>query len=137
MTNLTRTVALTLIAIALYLVLRDGPPSPGPSKGFKAILVYETSKAMPKDQAAAFFSTRVDGYLDTHALGGRDGWRRWDRDVDVKNESKDWQEIWARVKPKMGTLGPQLVIIAGGDKFQPYPGNLDEAMKTLEKWGGK
>lgn len=121
------------------------PPGPTPTptptpvpvpQGFRAVLAYESSANMTKEQLAALYSPRVSKYLDSKTQDGAKGWRRWDKDVDVKYEPELWKQLWAAAKPMLGQL-PAVVVVVGA-KGEVFPFSDETVlMQILERYGGK
>ncbi len=140
-----------LVAILLALTLLPGnkpvpvdpvpPPDPvvpipGPVDpvvtGLRVILAYQTEGKMTAGQGNVLHSAKLSQWLDEHCTDGKQGWRRWDVDVDVSQESELWQALWAEARPKIKEL-PAIVIVNGTDgPARPLPDKLDEAIKLLE-----
>ena len=96
---------------------------------------------MSKEQQHAFFSPKVEKYLDDKCADQRSGWKRWDKNIDVSKAAKLWQDLWNGVKGQLPQL-PALVAFSsdgkGSTKAEWYPIS-DEAqlISTLERIGGK
>jgi hypothetical protein len=114
-------------------------PDPSPFPGFAVFYVWETAGQMPPAQLNAFYSTRINDWLNTHTsktADGRPAWRKWDKDINVSNEAVDVKLLWMAILPKIGPL-PQLVISKSGSlTFLPFPTNEAELLKTLQSFGG-
>ena len=131
--------AAILILVGLYALLKDKAPgpSPGPVKGLRVIFVYESGSPLTKDQLAVRDSPKVADYLDKHCEGGKEGWKRWDKDVDTSKADKLWQDVWEATKPILGQL-PQVVIVSGQKgKAYPFPATEQAMLEFLAKFGGK
>ena len=139
MKKVANLIGIALIVLAfLAMIQKPGPgPGPGPVKGLRVIFVYESNSPLTKDQLAVRDSPKIADYLDKHCEGGKDGWKRWDKDVDTSKADKLWQEIWAEAKPKLGEL-PQIVIVSGQKgKCYPFPKDPDAGLEFFQKFGGK
>ena len=115
------------------------PDPPKPITGLRVIFVAESSSNMTKEQLNIWNSTRIADYLNrkTVKTDGRPGWRKWDPDINVSNETETWKQIWAATKGSLGAL-PALVIVDGvkGEVF-PWPPTEQEALDFLKKKGGE
>ena len=117
----------------------DPGPSPIPGAGMKVLIVYETADLpkMPAAQSVALRAKVVWDYLDAKCVAGPDGktkqWRIWDKDVDTRNESKLWQDAFARKRASV----PWIVIGTERAGYEgPLPENTDKVLELLKKYGG-
>lgn len=109
------------------------PPTPAP---IRVLMLYESADKLTTVQQAILFSTDIRAYLDSHCLkeGTQPAWRVWDKSVDAKGESVEWQAVLAKSHPVM----PCILIGNGKDGFEgPLPTDKAAAMELLRKWGGK
>lgn len=133
-------------AFVVWLAAQDnakpgpGPdPGPGPSGKLWTLIVEETAdrSKLPPAQVSALTSGEVRDYLNAHSdrEGAAPTWRIFDKDQDVTNESKDWQDEFAvlRAEPT-----PSISIKSGRrwTKPQPLPKDTDSLLKLLKKYGG-
>ena len=113
------------------------PPGPTPApKGFRVIFVYETSKPLTPAMEQVMFGEKVRTYLDGRAKG----WRRWDKDVDAKNEKDaDIKALWeaARKEIKPEQVPCVVVAVDGKADIIPFPAGEADALSTLKKYGGE
>lgn len=79
--------------------------SPFKDLGFRALYLYEkddlSKYTLP--QYSALYDNDALTYLNSKTVTLTDGsheWRKWDKDVDVTNESKVWQDAVSRAKQK-------------------------------------
>lgn len=108
-------------------------PAPAPAGSLKVILAYESSAATTREQDAALNSPDVRAYLDARC--GKDGWRKWDKDVDTSNESAAWQALWNAARPQMPAV-PAVVVFVG-QAGQWFPVTTEgELLALLKKFGG-
>lgn len=119
-----------------------GPVPPGPDvlpvKNPKVLMVVETEDTLPARQNSIIYGKRVHDYLNSKCPLGPDGvmkeWRVYDKDVDLTNESKGWQEMMKQPFNKI----PKLVIV-GNEKVVydgPLPATVDEALTLMKKYLG-
>jgi len=92
------------------------PVPPGPIGNMRAVVLYESSANMTANQYNAMFSTvGIRPYLKAKTLkdsDGGNGYRVWDKDVDVSNESSEWQDAMAKAKADPKPL-PKIVLFSG------------------------
>jgi hypothetical protein len=113
-----------------------GPPAPIPADGLHVLVVIDGAR-LTAAQADALDGQAVRGYLNATCPAGPDGktkeWRVWDRGVDPANESKLWQDAFARTK---GKPLPYVVISNGKTGFEgPLPESADALLALLKKYG--
>jgi hypothetical protein len=121
------------------------PPEPGPTPSGKLWvgIVEETAQrsTLPPAQLIALTSGDVRDYLNGHCdrEGSTATWRIFDKDADVANESKEWQDEFAVLKKEPT---PSIAIKSGGllksrwVKPQPLPKDTDALLTLLKKYGG-
>jgi hypothetical protein len=112
-------------------------PKPGPVTGLRVVFVMEKGQAtLTPAQSNVIYSQEIAKYLDAKCAGGKDGWRRWDKDTSTAAETETWKKLWAAVKPQLGQL-PQIVIVTdqSGEVF-PLPASVEECLALLRKYGG-
>lgn len=120
----------------------DPGPGPGPTppapQGFRVLVVYETSMALPQAQANVLYSTEVRDYLQSKCVSGADGktkeWRVWDKDVDTSAEGKFWQDAMKVAR----TSTPWLQVYSGGKLVHSaaLPADVAGTLAVLKKYGG-
>lgn len=112
------------------------PQPPTPAKELRVILVYESAATLTAGQRKALYSGLVEEYLNAKCAGGKAGWRRWDRDIDLTHATEDWKSRWASAKPNVKTV-PAVVIFDGNDgKVYDLPDGEDKLLDLLKKAGG-
>lgn len=117
-----------------------GPePAPDPKAPLRVMLVYDSANMakLPAAQLEAMQALAVWKYLDEKCAVGRDGMtperRKYDMTADVSQESKEWQDLFAR---KRDTL-PWLVVERGPVVYEgPEPKTLEDKLALLKKYGG-
>lgn len=112
-------------------------PTPIPTKGFRALIVYESSdlSSYPAKQVDILFNKTLREYLNQKCVKGEDGktpeYRIFDKDISPKNESKIWQDAMARARSGL----PWLLVSNGESGWEgPLPGTLEETMAILKKY---
>lgn len=112
------------------------PPAPIPADAFRVIMVMEAQSNMTREQINTLGSLKVRDYLDRKCVGGKAGWRKWDKDVDVKNEPELWRQLWDVTKPQVSAV--PCVVIVNGTKGQifPLPANEQALLDLLKQHGG-
>lgn len=116
------------------------PPTPIPVPGFRVLIVYESADLakMPAAQQLILFSKAPRDLLNQKCVVGPDGktkeWRIWDKDSDVTNEPKVWQDVFKRPRSQV----PWVVISSGTTGYEgPLPANVADFTTLLGKYGAK
>lgn len=132
---------ITVIALlAIAALQHDGTPAPdGPivGKGMRVLIVEETANRskLPGAQSAILTSAQITDYLDEHCAKEKNGspaWRVFDKDTDLSNEAKFWQDAMARQHP---TLPWIIVSKSPGRGFEgPLPDNVTNTLELLKKY---
>jgi hypothetical protein len=114
------------------------PKPPEPVKSFRVIFVYETANALTPAMQRVMFGEAVRNYLDAkttaHPQGGK-GWRRFDKDVDARNERDPaLKALWADARPQVSAV--PCVIVAVNDKADivPFPADEAAALELFKKY---
>lgn len=116
------------------------PVDPTPGGSIRVLIVEETSQRskLPPAQVLALTAGDVRDYLNTHCDkdNGAAAWRIYDKDQDVTNESKEWQDELAVLKEQPL---PAIAIKSGRrwSRPQPLPQDTDALLALLKKYGGK
>jgi hypothetical protein len=113
------------------------PPSPMPAAGFRVLIVYDSSVALPSAQQAIITGKVMRDYLTSKTVPTPDGEKRGfyivDKSIDFAGESKIWQDAMARPR----TSCPWVVISNGVTGFEgPLPADVSAMMTLLQKYGG-
>lgn len=119
------------------------PPAPGPAPipvdGFRALLVFEKTELnkLPASQLNAVYSEKVRAYLQSHCVASPDGktkeFRYYDQNDNLANDSKVWQDAFARPRTKV----PWIVLSNGKTGYEgPVPLTEAELLQLLTKYGG-
>lgn len=132
------------IAIISLLVIaalqHDGTPVPdGPivGKGMRVLIVEETANRskLPAAQSAILTSAQVTDYLDEHCAKEKNGspaWRVFDKDTDLINEAKFWQDAMQRKRDSLPWI---IVSKSPGRGFEgPLPANVTNTLELLKKY---
>lgn len=116
------------------------PPIPVPVSGLRVLFVYESGANLTREQLNILNSTTITDYLNRKTAKdtkGRAEWRKWDKDVDMANETDVWKNLWTSTKPQLGAL-PALVVVTDqkGQVF-PLPATEAETLALLKRYGGE
>jgi hypothetical protein len=116
------------------------PPAPVPADKLRVLIVGESAdmSKLPRAQQVMLNAGAVRSYLNSHCdkeANGWPAWRIWDKDADASNESKVWQDTFARAK---GKPTPWVIISNGKEMFEgPLPTTtVEDWMALLKKYGG-
>lgn len=114
------------------------PVVPQPSGELRVVIVREVNDKMTREQINAVNSTQVTAYLNEKCgkVDGRPGWRRWDDDVDVSNETEAWKALWTKAQSSATVSLPKVVIFKG-DTMMSFAINTEaDLLVNLKKYGG-
>lgn len=111
----------------------EPPPPPEPEDtSFKVLFLFESTADQTREQLGILNSTKLRSWLKTNT----DGYRFWDKDVDVSREKPEWKELLAAAKAGNPPL-PAVVVFKGkaGKAYligsPSYPATANETA-TLE-----
>lgn len=115
------------------------PPSPFPSPGLRALIVYEATNGAPQltpAQTDEIYGEALSSYVASKFAKGTDGktpeFRVWDKDVDPAKMPQLWKDAFLRPGPV-----PRLIV---GNGAKGYDGKLPEGgkiLETIQSIGGK
>lgn len=142
---------LRMVALALVLVLwiraggqlPDWEPSPGgkiPAARLRVAIVEETTDRgkLPKEQAAIFLAGDVDDWMVAHAMPRPEGFRLWDKDIQVGERlSPAWKAI--AVELRKSTVPVPSIHVIDGERIvmsAPLPKDVPATIEFLNKYGG-
>lgn len=131
---------MALVLVQHYAPKVDDLTPEAPGQGMRVLMVYESSKksTWPSEQAAAFDSTEIIKYLDSHCgkeKTGNPGWRKFDEDTQNRGDLKLYEDMLDRKDRK--SL-PWLYIDKGTRHYSDkFPENTETLKKVLESYGGK
>jgi len=119
----------------------ENGPTPDPigpiiGKGLRVLIVEETAQRskLPAEQVAELTSGTVIDYLNEKCANEQTGakaWRVFDKDADLSQEAKFWQDAMARKRDSL----PWLVVSNGRKGFEgPLPANADALLKLLKNY---
>lgn len=122
------------------------PPIPEPNpptpkvESFRVILIYESSATYPAAVGSVLYGRDVEDYLISKCTGGKEGFRRKDKDASTTNDTAVMNELWTAVKAsiKPETKIPCAAVEVNGKVTLV---NLDatpaDMVKTLKKLRGE
>jgi hypothetical protein len=99
------------------------------------LFVYESAdlSKYPKDQLNVFYDQSFRDYLSTACakVNGVPEYRVWDKDTDLANESKSWQDAMKRPHPEL----PWMVVSNGKTGYEgKVPADVAEARSLVQKY---
>lgn len=103
------------------------PPGPGPKppdpapvvvKTFRVILISETANNLTPEQRAVLDGVTVENFLNATCTGGKNGWRRRDKD-QAGDADPTMAAMWNATKPKITTV--PCVAVGVNDKVDIIP----------------
>ena len=116
------------------------PPDPKPDvkpTGLRVILVREVQDPLTKEQTNIWNSTKLKDWLDAKVVKderGRPAWRKWDKDIDVTNETVTMRQLWEATRSKIGQL-PAIVIVTDQQGLVfPLPATEQATLELLQKY---
>lgn len=110
-------------------------PKPGPVTGLRVLIVRETKDNETRAHLNVIYSTKVRDWLKKHTA--EDGFRVWDKDVDVSKERPLWQELWKAARPQLGKLPAVVLVSDQRGETLPLPESEADMLALLEKWSGR
>lgn len=119
------------------------PPTPDPAptpalKTFRVVFVKESGQTLNSAQSAIPAAKSIRDYLaiKTTVENGIVGWREYDPDQIVINETPTMKQLWESIKPKLLPAPCMAVEVDGKVIVMPFPANVNECLDTLKKYGG-
>lgn len=102
---------------------------PVDTEGKRVVFVYETSAGLSAEQQHVIDSTEIRKLLKEKCAP--DGFRFWDKDTEVKADSRTWKAIWDSLDETRADAKkrPQVVIFSG-QRGKAFP--FDTEKKTLD-----
>lgn len=112
------------------------PTVPVPPKTLRIIFVLESGATLPVGQQSVVDAKIVRDWViaNTTNDGKQYGWRRYDPDEDVTNESPAMKAIWEAAKPKLTKI--PCVVVAADNKIDivAYPASAAAAVELFKKY---
>lgn len=115
----------------------DPPVPPAPVTSFRVILVFESAATLRPGEGAVLYGKAVEDYLVANCSGGKDGFRRKDKDASTTNDTPTMNALWTAVRAaiKPGTKTPFAAVEVNGKvTLEPLPATPDEAVKLFTKY---
>jgi hypothetical protein len=114
------------------------PPTPQPVTSFRVIFVYESGDTLPVGQAAVMDAKAVRDYLGANTTrdGNTAGWRRYDKDISLTNETPTFKALWEAVKTKLTVVPCVAIEVNGKVDILPFPATPAEAVALFRKYRG-
>lgn len=114
-------------------------PSPQPVNSFRVIFVKESGATLNAQQSAIPGAKAIRDYLNAKTTQdeGTAGWREFDPDQNVENESTTMRALWAAVKSQLKPAPCMVIEVNGHATVMNFPANVAECLATLKKAGGE
>lgn len=113
------------------------PPLPPLPTGLRVVMISEKQAPLTQGQASAMYSPLVTDWLNSHCVDGKNGWRRWDKDIDVQHEVPVWKQLWTDTKPAIPATLPAILIVKDSvGTIHPFPESVDGMLELLRSQGG-
>jgi hypothetical protein len=111
-------------------------PKPVPVTSFRVFLVYESGDTLTAAQNAVLYGRAVEDWLTATCTGGRDGWRRRDKDLHTSElDTPPLKTLWANARPKVTQTPCAVVEVNGAVTVIPLPGPTPaDAIAALKKY---
>jgi hypothetical protein len=110
-------------------------PPPAPAKSFRVVLIFESGDALTPAQRGVVYGKAVEDFLNANCTGGKNGWRRRDRDAPGENDPT-MAALWAAVKPAV-TATPCIAIERDGKVFilplEATPAKMIEVLRRYRE----
>lgn len=110
-------------------------PAPIPVEGFRVLMIFETEDLAKykSGQLSVLYSTDIRKYMDSKCVGGKSGYRIWDKDESGTGHPQLWQDAMKRSR----TTLPWLIVSNGKTGYEgPIPDSIQATMEILKKHGG-
>lgn len=114
------------------------PNPPQPVLSFRVIFVAESGKTPTKEQNSVMNAKSVRDWLtvNTTPESAYVGWRQYDPQQTVANESPNMKKLWEAVQPKLTGLPCVVVEVNGHAEIIPLAGTPAEMVETFKKYKG-
>lgn len=123
-----------LLLGGVLLLLQQSNTAPIKEPGFRALIVYESSVVLPKEQQSILTSTKLRKWLIEHCVKDEQGqpdYQIFDQHTDLQYESELWRVAMSR--PRLSL--PWLVVSNGRKGTEmALPATVDETLVVLEKY---
>jgi hypothetical protein len=109
-------------------------PKVEPAKSLRVFLIFESGDTVTPAQRGVLYGKAVEDWLNANCTGGRDGWRR--RDKDAPGEADPTMAaMWAAVQPKV-TVTPCVAVERDGKvdliALEATPAKMVEVLNTYK-----
>lgn len=108
------------------------PKPPEPLKSFRVILIYESGDTLTAQQNSVIYGKVVEDYLTATCTGGKNGWRRRDKDSPGEADTT-MAALWAAIKPNV-TATPCVAVERNGKvdiiPLEPTPAAMVAKLKA-------
>lgn len=88
------------------------PKPPEPLKSFRVVFIFESGQTLTAAQNSVLYGKTVEDYLNATCTGGKNGWRRRDKDLGGESDPT-MASLWAAVKPAV-TVVPCVAVERNG-----------------------
>lgn len=113
------------------------PPAPKPAASLRVFLVFESADTLAPAQRAVLYGKAVEEWLDRNCTGGKDGWRRRDKDAPGEADPK-MAALWKAIQPNVKTTPCVAVERDGKVELIDLGETPAKMVETLDKYkGGK
>ncbi len=131
-------IVVVLLLVAAALQKRGESPDPAtPLVGMRVLIVEETGAKYSPGVTTTLNSARsgdIDAWLDEHCAKEKTGATAnhvWDKDLDVSQQSRFWQNAMARKRDSL----PWIIISNGRRGFEgPLPESPEALLELLKKY---
>lgn len=112
-------------------------PAPIPAAGFRAMIIYEQSANLTREQQAILTGATVREFLAANCVKderGRPAFRIYDQNADLSRDDKIWRDAMAL--PRAGL--PWLIVSNGKAGYSgPLPPDPDKTVEVFARYAGK
>jgi hypothetical protein len=110
------------------------PKPPGPVTSFRVFLVFESADNLSASQRGVVYGKVVEDWLTANCTGGKNGWRRRDKDAPGEADAT-MAKLWDAVKPAI-TVTPCVAVERNGKveiiNVEANPAKMVEVLSTYK-----
>lgn len=110
------------------------PPEPTPVTSFRVIFVVETGNTITAAQNSVIYGKAVEDWMTANCTGGKDGWRRRDKDATEGKDTTTMNALWAAVKPKVTSTPCVAVERNGKVEIIPVAATPADMLATFKRY---
>lgn len=111
-------------------------PTPVPVTSFRAIFILESGQTLTSTQYNTVYAKTVRDYLTAKTNKDGTGWRVWDKDQKIDNETSILKTMWAAIKPNITNVPCLAIEVNGKVTLIDFPSSPEDCLTVLKKYAG-